>query len=82
MILNWRKLAAFGLAICLLALAIHPTPAGVPLLAASVLQPALLFGLVLVPRLLWPATDMEPRCAVPILCRAGLFVRPPPVSIL
>jgi hypothetical protein len=78
-----RKLALAGLSICLLALAVHPAAAGgIAALAAIVLPPVLLFGLVLVPQSLWPWTDLDPCCPAPILCRAGLFVRPPPFSIL
>ena len=78
-----RKLAVVGVAICLLALVVHPaTAGGLAALAAVVLPPVLLFGLMLVPRSLWPSMNLEPYCAVPVLCRAGLFVRPPPFSIL
>jgi hypothetical protein len=80
--LNGHKLAAMGMAICLLALLVHPTAAGIAALTTVVLAPVLLFGLVLVPRSLWPAADPEPSVASPIFCRAALFQRPPPISIL
>lgn len=75
---NWRTLAALGLALCLVALVLHPLPAHGPALAGFILLPVLLFGLVLTPWSLWPAADLEQRVAAPVLCRAHLFQRPPP----
>jgi hypothetical protein len=37
-----------------------------------------LFGFVVAPQSLWPAADFEQHLAVPMLCRAQLFQRPPP----
>jgi hypothetical protein len=71
-------MAAVGLALCLVLLLLHPSPAGGAGFAAVLLLPVSLFGLVLVPRSLWPASGLEQRFAVPILCRASLFQRPPP----
>jgi len=72
-----NQAVALGAAILLLALLVCPA-AGV----ALVLAPVLLFGLVAAPRSLWPASNLEPPFAEPVLIRAGLFQRPPPVSIL
>lgn len=77
--LNWDKLII--LAIGLVLLAVHPV-AGVALVASLVLTPVLLFGLVAVPRSLWPAADLDQRFVAPLLSLAGLFQRPPPISIL
>jgi hypothetical protein len=76
-----HKLAAVGVAIVLLLLVAHPA-AGVALVASLVLTPVLLFGLVVVPRSLWPAADLEQRFVAPVPGIAGLFQRPPPISIL
>jgi hypothetical protein len=78
---NWRTLAALVLAICLVALVVHPTAAGFAALAALVLVPVALLGLVEVPRSLWPALDLELALAVSVLPRASLFQRPPPASL-
>jgi hypothetical protein len=75
---NWQPFAALGLAFCLVALLLHPMPAHGPALAGFVLLPVLLFGLVVVPRSLWPAAELDQNFAAPILCRANLFQRPPP----
>jgi hypothetical protein len=75
---NWQIFAALGLALCLVVLMMHPAGTHAPVLSAMVLLPVMLFGLVLVPRSLWPAADFEQRSAVPVLCRAQLFERPPP----
>ncbi|MGA8108243.1 MAG: hypothetical protein WB974_02340 [Acidobacteriaceae bacterium] len=74
-------LATIGVAICLLLLVVQPA-AGVALATALVLTPVLLFGLVVVPRSLWPAADPEQRFDSALLGRAGMFQRPPPISIL
>ena len=79
--LNWHKLAAVGAAFLLLLLVTHPV-AGVVLATAVVLTPVLLFGLVVAPRSLWPAADLDQRFVAPVLSLAGLFQRPPPISIL
>jgi hypothetical protein len=76
--LHWHKLAAVGMAICLLALVLHPTAVGVAALAAVVLAPVLLFGLVLVPWSLWPVADLDSHCVPAAPCRAALWQRPPP----
>ncbi|HEX4005877.1 MAG TPA: hypothetical protein VHX60_06860 [Acidobacteriaceae bacterium] len=75
---NWQTIAALGLALCLMAVLLHPAPAHGTPLAGFVLLPVILFGLVLVPRSLWPAAELDQQCAAPILCRANLFERPPP----
>jgi hypothetical protein len=75
---NWQAFAALGLALCLVALTLHSAGTHAPALSAFVLLPVVLFGLVLVPRSLWPAADLEQRFALPVLCRAQLFERPPP----
>lgn len=80
-----RNLAAAGLAICLVALALHPTAAGAVALAAMVLLPIALsglFGLVDVPQSLGSALELETVFATPVLVRASLFQRPPPLSLL
>ncbi|HEY6446052.1 MAG TPA: hypothetical protein VIY53_06305 [Acidobacteriaceae bacterium] len=71
-------MAALGLALCLVLLLLHPAPANGAAFAAVLLLPVSLFGLVLLPRSLWPASDLEQRFALPILCRVSLFQRPPP----
>jgi hypothetical protein len=73
---SWKVFAAVGLALCLVALLAHPV-AGYSL-AALILAPVLLFGLVLVPRSLWPAADPGVCFAPRVLARAHLFQRPPP----
>ena len=79
---NWQKLAALGLALCLLALALlHPVTPQAPVLAAMVLLPVVLFGLIVVPRSLWPTADLDPPVPVPVRARAYLFQRPPPNSL-
>lgn len=73
---------ALMLALCLMALMaaliLHPVSSHAPAMVAIILLPVVLFGLVVVPRSLWPAADCEPRLAVPLLSRAQLFQRPPP----
>lgn len=81
MLLTRHKLAAVGVAIVLFLLVAHPV-AGVVLAAAVVLTPVLLFGLVVAPRSLWPVADLDQRFVAPVLSLAGLFQRPPPISIL
>jgi len=79
---NWQRLAALCLGLCLLALVLsHPLSAAAPLLAAVVLLPVALFGLVIVPRSLWPAADFAPLTPIPVRARAHLFQRPPPNSL-
>ena len=78
---NWQTLAAFVVALCLLALLLHPAAPHVPVLAALVLLPVALFGLVTVPRSLWPASDLNPLVCLPVRARASLFQRPPPRSL-
>ncbi len=75
---NWRTIVVLGMALGLLALLLHPVVTHGPALAAFVLLPVLLFGLVLAPLSLWPAGDLEQRWVAPVLCRAHLFQRPPP----
>lgn len=76
-----HRLAAVGVAIGLLLLVMHPA-GGAALVAALVLTPVVLFGLVVAPRSLWPAADPDRRVVLPVLALAELFQRPPPVSIL
>jgi hypothetical protein len=77
--ISWQKLAALSLALCLLALALlYPVAPLAPLLAAVLLLPVVLLGLVVVPRSLWPVANLDQRFAAPVLCRADLFQRPPP----
>ncbi len=76
-----RKLAAFGLAICLVALVLHPTAASAAAMAAFILLPVALFGLVLAPRSLWPVVDPAPQLALPVFWLAELFQRPSPFSL-
>jgi hypothetical protein len=78
---TWKSLAVVGGVILLLALVVQPT-AAVGFVLSLVLAPVMLFGLVLTPRSLWPALDLEPVFGVPILTRAALFQRPPPVFFL
>lgn len=75
---NWRKIAALAMALCLLVLLLHPAQAHNAAFAGLVLQPVWLFGLVLVPRSLWPAADPDPHPAQSVLCHAARFQRPPP----
>jgi hypothetical protein len=78
----WQKLAALGLALCLFALVLlHPVSPQAPVLAAVILLPVVLFGLVAVPRSLWPAADLDPLVSIPVRARAHLFQRPPPNSL-
>jgi hypothetical protein len=79
---TWPRFAAFGLALCLLALALlHPLQPQAPVLAAVVLLPVVLFGLVVAPRSLWRAADLDPLVPLPVRARAPLFQRPPPNSL-
>jgi hypothetical protein len=73
-----HTLAALILALCLAALLLHPASAHAPVLSAIILLPVVLFGFVVAPQSLWPAADFEQHLAVPMLCRAQLFQRPPP----
>lgn len=75
---RWQKFLIAGLVVCLLALLLHPVAAQHAPLAAFVLVPVLLFGLIIVPRSLWPSTDLEQRFALNVCCRSSLFQRPPP----
>ena len=81
-----RRLAALALilsmALCLLALLLHPVAPHAVAVAPILLLPVLLFGLVLVPRSLWPAFELAQQFALPIRARASLFQRPPPISLL
>lgn len=80
--LRWRGLVALGALVAVLALVLHPAVSTAALAAAVVvLLPVALFGFVLVPLAEGPAMDWEPRLAVPVLVRAGLFQRPPPISL-
>ena len=72
------KLIALGIGLCLLALLAHPAPAHAPALAAFVLLPVVLFGLILVPRSLWPCCDLEQALALEVRTPTTLFQRPPP----
>jgi hypothetical protein len=76
-----HKRATVGMAVGLLFLLACPA-AGVALAVALVLTPVVLFGLVVAPRSLWPPADLDQRFVQPLLSRAGLFQRPPPISIL
>jgi hypothetical protein len=79
---NWQKLAILGLALCLLALAVlHPLSPQAPVLAAVILLPVVLFGLVLIPRSLWPAAALDSLVPLPVRARAKQFQRPPPNSL-
>jgi len=81
--LSWRSLVALGALVALLALVLHPAVSTAALAAAVVvLLPVTLFGFVLVPLVVGPAVDWEPRLAVPVPVRARLFQRPPPISLL
>ncbi|MGA8529296.1 MAG: hypothetical protein WB622_06245 [Acidobacteriaceae bacterium] len=80
-LLGWRTLAAWAGVALLLAMAVHPATATVAIAAAVVLMPVALFGSVLVPLSLGSAEVPEPRVGRPILLRARLFQRPPPVSL-
>jgi hypothetical protein len=76
--LHWHLLVVLGLALCLVALLLHPAAVHNTPPATFILLPVLLFGLVLVPRSLWPSTDLNQRFAAPVHCRSDLFQRPPP----
>lgn len=75
---RWRQILVGGIVICLLALLLHPVSAAGSVLVACVLFPVLLFGLIPVPRSLWPCRDLNQRRAVLVLSRASIFQRPPP----
>jgi len=75
---RWQKILVAGIVVCLLALLLHPVSAAGSVLAACVLFPVLLFGLIPVPRSLWPCRDLDQRRTVLVLSRASLFQRPPP----
>lgn len=80
---TWQRLAVMGMAICLLALLVYPTTAGVAVLAAAlILTPLFLFGLVGAPRSLWPAADLSLQSAPAAPFRAALWQRPPPSFLL
>lgn len=65
--LSWRLLAALGLGLCLVVLFVQPAPAhNTPMAAFVVLLPIILFGLVLIPRSLWPSSDLDQRFAAPV----------------
>ncbi|HTV82178.1 MAG TPA: hypothetical protein VME18_05975 [Acidobacteriaceae bacterium] len=73
---NRKIFGAFSLLLCLLALLAHPAHALSS--AALLLFPALLFGLISVPRSLWPVGAPETACTTRWLAREPLFQRPPP----
>jgi hypothetical protein len=73
-------LVALGLALCLLLLTLHPAPGHAGVLAAVLLVPVVLFGLVAAPKSLWPAAGPDERLAAPVFCRGPLLPRPPPVD--
>lgn len=77
---RWQKFLIAGLAVCLLALLLHPSLAQSAVVAALLLVPVLVFGLVPVPRSLWPCRDLDHRFALHVRSRASLFQRPPPSS--
>jgi hypothetical protein len=78
---QWRLLAALALALCLLALLLlQPVATHAPVLATVILLPVALFGLVAVPRALWPAAELNPLHPLPAQARAHLLQRPPPIS--
>lgn len=74
-------LKALGIALCLLLLTAQPM-AAVALATALILMPVLLFGLIVVPRSLWPAADPDQHFVESAFGRAELLQRPPPVSFL
>jgi len=84
---NWRKAAALCVALSLFVLALfapvllHPVSPHASVLAFLILLPVVLFGLVVVPRSLWPAADLDPLLPVTPRARASLFQRPPPQSL-
>lgn len=74
-----RIVALLGLAVCLLALFVHPGASSHAAQAAAfVLVPVLFFRLIDVPRSLWPAAELEMAWERPVVGRAKLFQRPPP----
>jgi hypothetical protein len=73
---NWKLLAALGLLLCLLALLAHPVHALSS--AALLVLPALLFGLVPLPRSLGPFLAPEQARRPRYFGLATLFQRPPP----
>ena len=74
--LSWRLLAVIGLMLCVAVFLLHASPAhNAP---DFLLLPVVLFGLVLVPRSLWPVFDFDLRCNAPLLHGTTLFQRPPP----
>lgn len=79
-LLNWRSLAVLGAALLLLALAMHPATAAI-VAAAVVLLPVALFGNVLVPLSLGAVEEPQPGVIPPVMLRARLFQRPPPISL-
>jgi len=76
--LNWRLFAFVALALCLVALVLHPLSADHSAIGAFLFSPIFLFGLALVPRSLWPPCDMDEGLVAPVLNRTDLFQRPPP----
>lgn len=79
---NWRKAAAFALALCLFVLALlQPVATHAPVLAAIILLPVVLFGLITVPRSLWPTANFDPFPPITVRARASLFQRPPPNTL-
>jgi hypothetical protein len=76
------NVVALGLALGLLVFALLvPAASHAPVLAAFILVPVVLFGLVTVPQTLWPANNLEPLVPLPAPARATLFQRPPPQSL-
>lgn len=73
---TWELLAVIGLLLCLIAMLAHPAHV---LSAAALLLPVLLFGLVPVPRSLWPGDNRQPASQRQ-LARSTPFQRPPPRS--
>jgi hypothetical protein len=70
-------LVTMGVGIGLLLLIVQPV-AGVALATALVLTPVLLFGLIAVPRSLWPAADLLFRAGLPLFLGPERFQQPPP----
>jgi hypothetical protein len=77
---TWKALFAIAAVIGLLLLALYPSQSVSALPACVVLLPIMFFGLVNVPRSLWPVAEASLEIQHQCLERLSLFQRPPPFA--
>jgi hypothetical protein len=77
--LRWQPIAAIALLLCLFALLSHPVSAHAIQQYSFLLLPVFLFGLIALPRSLWPASD-DQHFQPFVVSHTDLFQRPPPFS--